>query len=271
VINALLNLLFVIVFKMGVSGVGIATVISNIISSGMVVTFLLRADERVRLDVRSLRIHKTELLKILSIGLPAGLQGMVFSIANVCIQASINSFGSDAVAGAAIGANFEYISYYAVTGFNSAVMTFVSQNRGAGQPKRCKKAYLVGMACAVITCLILNISVFLARNFFVGIFTSEPEVAKYAVMRMRYVFLVHSLICSYEITGSALRGLGHSLLPALLTVFGTCVLRVAWVNTVVVSHHTYRTLMLVYPFSWVVTGTMVVTAGILIFRRTLHE
>lgn len=267
VINACLNLLFVIGFHMGVSGVAIATVISNVVSAGMIVFFLMRADETVRLDFRQLRVEKAELVKILRIGLPAGLQGMVFSVANVCIQASINSFGSDAVAGSAVAANFEYISYYAVNGFNAAVMTFMSQNLGAGNIKRCRKAYGLGIACAAVTCLILNSMFYLCREFAIGLFTSEAEVASYAVLRMRYVLLLHFLICSYEITGSALRGLGHSLTPALLTVFGTCVLRIVWINTVVVSHHSYVALMLVYPFSWLVTGTMVVISFLIVWKK----
>ncbi len=267
VINAGLNLIFVIVFHMGVSGVAIATVISNVFSAWMVIRFLVRADETVRLNLKEIRIQKEELVKILRIGLPAGLQGMVFSVANVCIQASINGFGSDAVAGSAAAVNFEYFSYYAVSGYNAAVMTFVSQNLGAGDMKRCRKAYAIGMVSAVITCLILNTTVYLCRNFCIGIFTSEPAVAEYAALRLRYVLLVHFLICSYEITGSALRGLGHSLTPALLTVFGTCVLRIAWINTVSVKYHTFQMLMLVYPFSWIVTGIMVAAAFAIVWKK----
>ena len=191
----------------------------------------------------------------------------MFSVANVCIQASINGFGSDAVAGSAAAVNFEYFSYYAVSGYNAAVMTFVSQNLGAGDMKRCRKAYAIGMVSAVITCLILNTTVYLCRNFCIGIFTSEPAVAEYAALRLRYVLLVHFLICSYEITGSALRGLGHSLTPALLTVFGTCVLRIAWINTVSVKYHTFQMLMLVYPFSWIVTGIMVAAAFAIVWKK----
>lgn len=267
VVNAGLNLIFVIVFHMGVSGVAIATVISNILSAWLVVRFLMRADETVRLNLKEIRIQKDELVRILRIGLPAGLQGMVFSVANVCIQASINGFGSDAVAGSAAAANFEYFSYYAVSGYSSAVMTFMSQNLGAGKVKRCRKAFAIGMVCAVITCLILNTVVYLCKDFCIGIFTSEPAVAEYAVLRLKYVLLLHFLICTYEITGSALRGLGHSLTPALLTVFGTCVLRLVWINTVAVKYHTFPVLMSVYPFSWMVTGVMVIISFIVIWKK----
>lgn len=267
VVNAGLNMFFVIVLHMSVSGVAIATVISNVISSGMIIYFLQHGDETVRLNLKGLRIQKEELLRILRIGVPAGVQGMVFSIANVCIQASVNSFGSAAVAGSAVAVNFEFISYFAVNGFNAAVMTFISQNLGAGNLRRCKKAYLLGVICAVITTVVMNSLFYLNRDLLISIFTSDAAVAEYAGQRLKYVLLVHFLICSYEITGSALRGLGRSLVPAVLTVFGTCILRIVYVNTVVIAHHTYKVLMLVYPVSWIVTGAMVVLSFFIVWRR----
>lgn len=267
VVNACLNLFFVIVCGMSVSGVAIATVIANVINTVMILYFLQHADEMLRLDFKKLRLQKDQLLRILRIGVPAGIQGMVFSIANVCIQASVNSFGSNAVAGSAVATNFEYISYFAVNGFNAAVMTFVSQNLGAGNLKRCKKAYALGISCAVITAIVMNCLFFLFHDVLIGIFTTDPPVAEYAVERMRWVLLVHFLICSYEITGSALRGMGRSLVPAVITIFGTCILRIVYVNTFVVSHHTFKNLMLVYPISWVVTGAMVLTAFFVVWGR----
>jgi Na+-driven multidrug efflux pump len=252
---------------MSVSGVGIATVISNVISAGMMIRFLQQTDEVIRLDFKKLCIQKEELLFILKIGVPAGIQGMVFSIANVCIQTSINGFGASAVAGSAIAVNFEYISYYMVNGYNAAVMTFISQNYGAGNWKRCRQAYVLGMASAMITAIIMNSMFTLARNPLIGIFTSDPEVAGFAVQRMFNVVIFHFLICTYEITGSALRGLGKSFVPAILTVFGTCIFRIVYVNTYVVSHHTFRNLMLVYPVSWIVTGAMVIIAFGIVWHR----
>ena len=158
-------------------------------------------------------------------------------------------------------------SYYVVNGFISAVMTFISQNLGAGNWKRCKKAYGIGMISAVVAVLALNGCMFLARNPLIGLFTGDPAVADFAVQRMSVVLLTHFMICSYEITGSALRGLGRSLIPAVLTVFGTCVMRIVYVNTVVVAHHTYRILMMVYPISWVITGAMVVAAFLIVMRK----
>ncbi len=267
VINAGLNLLFVIVFHMGVSGVAIATVISNGISSGMAVRFLHHSDSAIRLEWRLLRFQKGDLMQILKIGIPAGIQGMVFSIANVCIQSSINSFGSSAVAGSTVAANFEYISYFLVNGFNSAVVTFVSQNYGTGKLKRCKKAFLLGLVCAMVIAFAVNICSYLGRDVLIRLFTSDTEVADYAVRRLRYVVLFHCLICTYEITGSALRGLGHSLLPSVLMIFGTCVFRLVYINTVVIRYHEFYVLMMVYPFSWVLTGSMVLAAFLVVWRK----
>lgn len=267
VLNAVLCLFFVIVCGLSVGGAALATVIANAVSAGMMLYFLHRTDERVRTGLREMKMNRPELIRILQIGIPAGIQGVVFSVANVCIQSSINSFGSAAVAGSAVAVNFEMFSYYAVNGFNSAVMTFVSQNLGAGNLKRCKKAYGIGMICAVVTVLILTGCMVLARNPLISLFTADPQVAEYAAGRMTVVLLTHFLICSYEITGSTLRGLGKSLIPAALTVFGTCVLRIVYVNTVVIAHHTYHTLMLVYPVSWVITGLMVVCAFIIVWKK----
>ncbi len=267
VLNACLNIVFVIVFHMGVAGVAIATSISNAVSAVMILYFLQHAGGNMRLRRKELRIEKNQLKRILQIGIPAGIQGMVFSIANVCIQASINSFGSDAVAGSAIALNFEYISYFVVNGFNSAVMTFISQNLGAGKRDRCQRAYAIGMSCAVISIVILNTLIYLNRGFFIGIFTEDPAVAQYAATRLFYLQLFHFLICSYEITGSALRGLGRSLVPAVLTIFGTCILRIVYINTVVPVHHDFRVLMGVYPLSWIVTGFMVILAYVMVWRR----
>ncbi|MCD8230599.1 MAG: MATE family efflux transporter [Clostridiales bacterium] len=267
VLNACLNLFFVIVLHMGVSGVAIATVISNVVNSGMAVWFLCHSDSTVRLELKKLRIQKRELMLILKIGVPSGIQGMVFSIANVCIQSSINSFGSDAVAGSTVAQNFEYMSYFLVSGFNSAAVTFVSQNYGAGNLKRCKKAFLLSLALAAVIDFAVDSSFYLGRNTLIGFFTTDAAVIPYAVLRLRYVVLPHVMISSYEISGSALRGLGHSLLPSVLMIFGTCVFRLIYINTVVPAYHEFSVLMLVYPLSWLITGTLVVAAFVVVWRK----
>lgn len=268
VINACLNLFFVIVCHMAVSGVATATVISNIVSSMMALYFLCHCEEKmVRPELKKLAIHRRELLQILKIGIPAGIQGVVFSIANVCIQSSVNSFGSDAVAGSAVANNFELISYFMVNGFNAAVMTFVSQNLGAGNLKRCLRAYGLGIVSALVFAGAMNFIIFLARSPIVSIFTTDPAVAEYAMTRMRWVLIFHCLISSYEVTGAAMRGLGKSLVPTVLAIFGTCLFRVLYVNTIVVHFHVFTVLLLVYLFSWILTGTLTILAFLIVWRR----
>ncbi len=267
VINALLNMFFVIVLHMAVEGVAIATVISNVVSAFMALWYLSRSDELVRPDFRKLRFYGKEVGQILKIGVPTGIQGVVFSLANISIQASVNSFGSDAVAGGTAAQNFEYISYHIVNGFNAAVMTFVGQNLGAGDRKRCLRAFGIGMASALVISFGFNMVIYLARNGVIWLFTADAAVAEYAIERMRWCTRLHFMICSYEITGAAMRGLGRSMVPALLAIFGTCLFRIVYVNTVVIRFHDYTVLMWVYPFSWIITGAMTVIAFLILWNR----
>ena len=271
IINAVLNVFYVVGFGLGVAGVAIATVISNIVSSGLILCFLMKSEEPLKLELRGMRIYKEELTRILRIGVPAGLQGMVFSVANICIQAAINSFGSEVVAGSAVALNFEYLSYFLISGFNSAVMTFTSQNYGADKVKRCRRAYFICMASGILSCVALNSCFYFGRDLFIRFFTTDPVVAGYAAQRMRYVLLFQFIAGTYEISGSALRGFGYSMTPTLLTVFGTCIVRIIWINTVTVKHHTFFALMIVYPFSWVITGSIVVAAYFIVLKKMLNS
>ena len=267
IINALLNLFFVAFCHMAVSGVAVATVISNAVSACMVTYFLTVADEPVRLKREGTWFHPHQLKRILLIGIPAGLQGFVFSISNVCIQAAINGFGSAVVAGASVAQNFEYITYYAVSGFNAAVMTFISQNYGAHNIKRCQRAFRISMAYSVGACIVMNFLFYAGKHSLITMFTTDATVSDFAFQRMKYVLLLQFLICLYEISGSALRGYGYSMTPALLTVIGTCVIRIIWVNTVSVKFHTFFALMAVYPFTWIVTGSMVLAAYLRVHKK----
>lgn len=270
-INAGLNILFVVGFHLSVAGVALATVIANVVSCSMAVYFLMHEEAEIRLHWNKLAIHREELWTILRIGIPAGVQGIVFSFSNVCIQAAVNTFGSAAVAGSAISMNFEYITCFAFMGFNSAAVTFTSQNYGAGKAERCKRVCRICMLCGVCVCLALDIFFYLGRGVWIGFFTTDAATAACAAQRMQIVLLFQCLACSYEISGSALRGYGHSLVPALLTVFGTCIFRVIWVNTVVPAHHTLPVLFSIYPISWIVTGMMVLTAYFFVSRKVLRK
>ncbi len=271
IVNACLNMLLVIVFHMSVAGVAIATVISTVVSSMMALNFLRHSDDMFHVQLKRLRIKKDVLIPILKIGIPSGIQGVVFSVSNVCIQSSINSFGSSAVAGSSIETNFEYISYFAVNGFNSAVMTFVGQNLGAGKLKRCLRAYLICLICGGIASAVFNTSFYLARGVLVSIFTTDPEVMEYTFLRMRYVLLFYAIIIIYESTGAAMRGLGRAFLPSLITIFGTCLFRLLYINTAVPANHVFTTLLMVYPLSWIITGTATIVAFIILWRRITRK
>ncbi|MCI7146181.1 MAG: MATE family efflux transporter [Clostridiales bacterium] len=267
IVNVGLNLLFVALFKMGVAGVGIATVTANGVSCGMILCFLAREEEAFRIRLRGIKIHKEQLVRIARIGVPAGVQGMVFSLSNVIIQSAINGFGSDCIAGSAAAINFEYFSYFIVNAFAQAAVTFTGQNYGAGNMKRCRQVWRKCLTAGALATAAVNLAFYGGRYFLVGLFTEEPAVMEWAFIRMTHVLLFQFIANSYEVTASSMRGLGHSLLPTVLTVFGSCVLRIVWIFTVCRSYTSFETLMNIYPISWVITGTAVITAYLIIRRK----
>lgn len=269
VLNAVLNVFFVVVLHMSVSGVAIATVTANGVSAAMVVYFLIKEKGPVRLEPGRLGIHREDLMRIVMIGLPAGLQSMVFSFSNVFIQSAINGFGSYAVAGNSVAVNFEFIAYFMINGFNQAAVTFTSQNYGAGKKDRCLRILFICLACAAVANVCLAAFFYLGKGFILPLFTTDQEVIDYAVIRMSCVLLFQWTAASYEVGGSALRGYGYSMVPAVLTVFGTCLLRIVWIHTVAVYFKTFASLLACYPFSWLVTGTLVLTAYGIIWRKRI--
>lgn len=266
-INTVLNLVFVLCFNMGVEGVAIATGIANMVSATLIVRLLYKEKEPYKLHPKKMKINRTELSHMLRIGVPAGLQGMVFSISNVIVQSSINSYGADAIAGSAAALNFEYYCYFIIQGFNGAAISFIAQNYGAGKMDRVHRIFWICMGASVFFCAFFNILFTWQDNFFLGFFTSVPSVQEYGSIRMHYVLLFQFIASSYEIAGSCMRGMGKSLTPTILTVFGTCLLRIAWVYLVSPVWRGFDILMMVYPVSWVLTGTMVVIA----YRATVKK
>lgn len=271
VVNAGLNLVLVIVFHMGVAGVAIATVISQVINAVMVWSFLVKEEGFIKVDYRKLRINGSELIKMVKIGVPAGLQGMVFSVANLFIQRALNSYGDDAVAGSADALTYEFFTYFVVNAFNQSAVTFTSQNYGAGKYDRCKKVFRLCMIMSLVSSAAVAWSFVWEKEFFIGLFTSDPKVVHYAIIRMECILTLNFLVCTYEISGSCLRGMGYSLTPALLTMFGTCVFRLVWIFTVCKKYRAIKVLLVVYPITWVITGTAVLTAYFLIRKRCFRQ
>ncbi|MCR5725179.1 MAG: MATE family efflux transporter [Treponema sp.] len=268
IVNVLLNLLLVIVFRMGVAGVAIATVISNVVSSSMIVFFLLTETGDFKLSPRHLCVKKEHLVRVIKIGAPAGLQGMVFSFSNVCIQTALNGFGADAIAGSAAALNYECFGYFIVSAFTQACVTFTSQNFGAHKFARCRQIFSQSFLSGIVLNMLLCGSFLLLRHPMVAVYTSEESVAGFAIMRMALILPFDWLMCTYEISGGALRGMGRSMTPAIITIFGTCVFRLAWVATVFTKLHTFTALMAVYPASWTICGISM-TAAYFIIRRQL--
>lgn len=271
VINVCLNLFFVIVFRMGVAGVALATMIANGVSSCIVTLSLTKEDETIRLHLDRLRINKHALLNVLKVGTPSSIQAGVFSLSNVILQTGINSFGAVATAGSSTALNFEYFTYFTANSFSTAAVTFVSQNFGAGQYDRCRKACRISMFEGMALTMIMSGVFVAARYSWAGLYTPDKAVIDYAVIRMTHVMALEFMTASYEVTGAALRGIGHSLLPALLTVLGSVCFRILWLYTVFKKFHSFGMLMTVYPVSWILTGAMVITAYLIISRKVYNK
>lgn len=269
IVNVGLDFLFVGGLGMGVAGVAAATVIANCVNAAIIIVWLMKEKEPYRLEVRRLRISGNELKKMLQIGIPAGLQGMVFSGANLFIQAAINKYGADAIAGSSASLTYESYCYFIIAAFSQATVAFVSQNYGAGQHERCRKIVAHSMMLSVIFTFIATELITLTAADCLSLFSSDPNVIAFGVERMHTVLMFQVLACSYEITGSAMRGLGNSMTPMILTVFGTCVLRLVWIYTVNAHYHQFDVLLCIYPITWVITGTMVVAAYLRTAKRRL--
>lgn len=274
IINVVLNLLLVILLHMDVAGVAIATVVSQAVSGLLVLSFLINERTELKVDLRKLHINHEYLTRMIKIGIPAGLQGIVFNISNITIQSAINGFGSSAMAGSAAELNFEYFSFYVVSAFNQTTVTFTSINFGAEKIDRCKKIFRCCMVSSVVITGIMVTFFVLFREFFIGLYTIDPVAIKYGVLRMLAVETFDCLINTYEIGASTLRAMGHSLLPTIETIFGVCVFRVMWIFTVFAHFkktlpplEAFGTLMLVYPASWILAGSIVLSTYFIIRRK----
>ena len=256
-VNVVLNLLLVICFHLGVAGVAIATVTSNVLSAALVIINLHRREDEFKLRLHELRIDKHSLAKVLRIGIPAGIQGAIFSISNVFIQSGINSFGENAIAGSSLELNFEYFTYDIASAFAQAAVTFTSQNYGAGNVKRCKRIFWLCMLFGFGFTEILAVIFMIWDAPFIGIYTTSSAVAAYAIIRLHHVCSLEGLTATYEVESAALRGMGKSLEPSVITILGTVVFRLIWMGTIFRWVPTYEMLMNVYVASWIFTGAAI--------------
>ena len=260
VLNVLLNLFFVAVLGMTVNGVAIATVVSNAISAILLFRRLLRTEKCIRLDPRHLRIDGASLKRILSIGLPAGIQSAVFSISNIVIQSAINSLGTVVMAASSAAFNIEILAYDVLNSFSQACTTFVGQNYGAGQIKRCRKTLLLTLLEDFIASATAIVIVLLSGKFLLSIFNSDPEVISIGYTRLVIVFSAYTFSMLYEVMSGYMRGFGISLAPAILTTLGVCGVRIAWIKFVFPVSRSFQTIMLAYPVSLSTTALLIFIA-----------
>ena len=260
VLNVLLNLFFVIVLHMTVNGVAIATVLSNAVSSAILFRKLLRSDTSIRVERRELRIDWAVLRRILQIGLPAGIQSAVVAVSNIVIQFAINSLGKIVMAASSAAFNLEIIAYDVLNAFSQACTTFVGQNYGAGQLKRCRKTLalcLIEDALASGTAILL---VLFSGKFLLSLFNNDPQVIDIGYTRLMLIFTAYIFTMLYEVMSGYLRGFGISLVPAILTTVGVCGVRIAWIYTVFPTSRTFSTIMTAYPVSLSATAVLMLIA-----------
>lgn len=275
VANVLLNLVLVIVFHMGVAGVAIATVFSQVISAVLVVLCLLHADGAYKLYPSDLRIHKDKLIGMIRIGLPAGIQGSLFSISNVIIQSTVNSFGSIVVAGNAAAANLEGFVYVCMNSLYQSAITFTSQNLGAGKFDRIRHTFRLCTLMVMVVGAILGVGLYLGGPWLLKIYASgTPEeieqIIHFGMTRLSYVSFTYMLCGMMDVSCGALRGLGKGMVPMAVSLLGACAFRILWVYTVFAVQPTLPCLYISYPVSWVITWAAH-TVCYLLIRRNMER
>ncbi|KGF06613.1 multidrug transporter MatE [Tissierellia bacterium S7-1-4] len=251
VFNVICNLIFVIVFKMGVAGVAIATSISQYIAAALIVASLLKADGYMKLFIDKIRISKDKALGMMRIGLPAGFQGALFSISNILIQSGINSFGSVVMAGNTAAGNLEGFVYMGMNSIYQTSLSFTSQNMGAKQYDRVKKIFWTCVGVVIGVGLFLGVGAWLFGDKLLRLYTSEPEVIKYGVERLGVVSATYFLCGIMDTMVGGLRGMGYSITPMVVSLTAVCILRMIWIATIFQSIHTPVILYLSYPVSWI--------------------
>lgn len=253
IVNVLLNLFFVIVFHMDTAGVALATIISQSISAVLVVLCLMRSHTPYRLRFRRLRVRKAQLLQIIRVGLPAGIQGAVFSVSNVLIQSSINSFGSLAVGGNTAASNIEGFVYTSMNSLYQASLSFTSQNVGAGKLQRVVPILLRCLGVVLTVGVGLSGLALLFNHQLLGIYSSDQEVIRYGLGRLEVVCATYFLCGMMDVVCGSVRGLGSSVVPTIVSLTGACGLRILWIYTIFAENRTLFFLYLSYPITWVIT------------------
>lgn len=268
VINVGLNLLFVILLKMDVAGVALATVLSQCISAGLIVICLIKDDTAIRLYPKQLKIKKRVLISVIRVGLPAGFQGMIFSLSNVVIQSSVNLFGDTVVSGNSSASSIEGFVYMAMNTFHQAAVSFTGQNMGAGKYRRIPKILFSSLLCVTVTGVVTGWAAYLLGHNLLGIYSKTPKVIEAGMNRLSVIATTYALCGMMDVMVGILRGMGYSIMPMIVSLLGACGLRILWIATVfqIPEYHTVRTVYLSYPMSWAITFTVHVICCIIAWR-----
>lgn len=270
ILNVVLNLIFVIAFKMDVAGVGLATSLSQCLSAFLIIRALVRREDSCRLIFSQMHIYKRQLLRIFQIGFPAGIQGALFSISNVLIQSSVNSFGSVVMSGNAAAQNIEGFVYTSMNSISQTALNFTGQNHGAGKYDRIKKIMLICLGLVSGTGIVLGAAAWIGAKPLLSIYiTDSQEAIKYGVIRMSCICLPYFLCGIMDVATGLLRGIGYSVMPMIVTVAGVCVFRIVWIYTVfrIPQFHTLESLYLSYAISWTMTFTIEIVCFNILLKK----
>lgn len=271
VINVVLNLILVIVFHMGVAGVAIATVASQVVSAVLVVRCLMQTEGDCRLELNRLGIKPRYMLEIVRIGLPAGLQSICFNISNVLIQSSVNSFGAVAMAGNTASQNIEGFISTSNAAFYQAAMSFTGQNYGAHKFKRIKRIALICMSMSLTVGFIVgSVGIFFGEPL-LGLYASDPEVIAYGMLRLGVLAMFYCIGGMMDVVVGLMRGMGYAMVPMFVTLSGACLFRIIWIYTVFQKIHTLPCLYSSYPISWTLTLTVQFICFVVIYRRVIKK
>lgn len=256
IINVTLNFIFVIYLHLDVFGVGLATTISQVVSAYLVVRCLLNDEGSIKLHLNKIKINKDKLIQILKIGLPAGFQGILFSISNVVIQSSVNSFGATIVAGNSAASNVEGFVYVGMNSFYQAAISFTSQNYGAGKYDRIKKILFISVSCSVSVGAVMGIGAYLLGPHLLALYTTSGAVIKAGMVRLSIISFTYALCGFMDTIVGSLRGIGYSVIPMIVSLIGVCAIRLLWIATVfqIPEYHNIRTVYVIYPITWIITA-----------------
>ncbi len=266
-INFVLNLVFVIPLKMSVSGVALATIISQGIAAFLIIRCLMNTDAAYKLILTKLHITKDKFLKMIGIGIPAGLQGVLFSFSNVIIQSSVNTFDTTAVAGNTAGMNLEGFVYMAMNAFSQTSLSFSGQNYGARKYDRIKKVMWLSLVCVTVTGLIFGGTFILFAKPLLHLYTTDEAVIAYGVLRLRYICTAYFLCGTMDTIVGVLRGMGYSIMPMIVSLTGACLFRIVWIFTIFRQVHKLEVLYISYPISWFITTAVHLICFAICFSR----